>query len=159
MIYVPLYIHVFQFLHSKRLTDAQIFNLKYPNSEIIPTTAEKLRYYRHKNSLLQREVAEYAGIDMSTYIRYENPKNSYCPLDKLQRFADMFKINIIMLLDEYHRFLYNGQGRQIKLIRKQLKMTQQKFSECIGVPIGTLKKWEQEKVKRISHETFKYLTR
>lgn len=40
-------------------------------------------------------------------------------------------------------------GRQIvpsAIVRQQLGMTQQAFAELIGVPVGTLRNWEQERV-------------
>ena len=51
-IYSPLAIHSFLFLRPKKLTDAEKFNIQYPNPAMLTTTADKLRYYRYKKSLI-----------------------------------------------------------------------------------------------------------
>ena len=146
-IYSPLAIHSFQFLRPRKLTDAEKFNIQYPNPEMLITTADKLRYYRYKKSLLQREVAEYAGINESTYIHYENPEHDYYPIDKLYRIAELMGVDITDLLDEYNRFLYDGQGWQIRQIRKSMGLTQYQFGKLYGVSAGAVKRWESGKVR------------
>lgn len=96
--------------------------------------------------LLQKELADCIGVDRTTYIRYEdNVLDSY-PLDKLSKAAEFLQIPLTALLDEYNLFLYNGQARQIKMLRKSLKLTQRELAELMGVGLGTVKKWEQGKV-------------
>lgn len=146
-IYLPLYIHSFQFLCPKKLTDSERFNIKYPDPLMLTTTADKLRYYRYKKSLLQREVAVYAGMNDSTYIHYENPEHEYYPLDKLERIAELFGIDVTDLLDDYNRFLYNGQGSQIRKLRKSMSMTQYMFGKFYGVNATAVKRWESGKVR------------
>ena len=146
-IYSPLAIHSFQFLRPKKLTDAEKFNIQYPNPAMLTTTADKLRYYRYKKSLLQREVADYAGINESTYIHYENPEHDYYPIDKLGRIAELLKVDITDLLDEYNRFLYDGQGWQIRKIRKSMGLTQYQFGKLYGVSAEAVKRWESGKVR------------
>lgn len=114
---------------------------------MLTTTADKLRYYRYKKSLLQREVAEYAGINESTYIHYENPDHDYCSVDKLDRIAELLEVKITDLLDEYNRFLYDGQGWQIRKIRKSMGLTQYQFGKLYGVSAGAVKRWESGKVR------------
>lgn len=146
-IYSPLAIHTFLFLRPKKLTDAEKFNIQYPNPAMLTTTADKLRYYRYKKSLLQREVADYAGINESTYIHYENPEHDYYPVDKLGRIAELLEVDITDLLDEYNRFLYDGQGWQIRKIRKRMGLTQYQLGKLYGVSAGAVKRWESGKVR------------
>ena len=146
-IYSPLAILSFQFLRPKKLTDAEKFNIQHPNPAMLTTTADKLRYYRYKKSLLQREVAEYAGINESTYIHYENPEHDYYPEDRLSRIAELLEVDIIYLLDEYNRFLYDGQGWQIRKIRKSMGLTQYQFGKLYGVKACAVKRWESGKVR------------
>ena len=153
---VPLFIHSFPFALPRSLTEAQKFFYLNPNPERINNTADKLRYYRHKNSLLQKDVADYAGIDRSTYIGYEDGQRDYYPLDKLQKIAELYNIEVSDLLDDYNRFLFEGQGQQIKTLRKGLKLTQSDFCQKLGVPLGNYKKWEQESV-RIFKSTWEML--
>ena len=156
-IYSPLAIHSFLFLRPKKLTDAEKFNIQYPDPSKIPTVADKLRYYRYKKALLQREVAEYAGINESTYIHYENPEHDYYPIDKLGRIAELLEVDITDLLDEYNRFLYDGQGWQIRKIRKSMGLTQCQFGKLYGVSAGAVKRWESGKV-RVTKGTWEKLS-
>ena len=153
MIYAPLYILSFPFLRPRHLSESEKFNIRYPNPELIPTTADRLRYYRYKKSLLQREVAEYAGIDEGTYISYENGDRDYFPKDKLVKIAELLEIDPEALLDEYNRFLWNGQGLQIHRLRKSIGMTQAALAKTCGVHSGTVKRWESGKI-RVLKETW-----
>ena len=78
------------------------------------------------------------------------------PLDKLAKASEFFEIDVTSLLDDYNLFLYRGQGQQIKRLRKSIKLTQPEFAKYIGVPLGTLKKWEQNRVN-IQKKTFEKL--
>lgn len=156
-VYAPLYRHSFQFLRPRSLTEAERFNFRYPNPEMIPSTAEKLRYYRYKKALLQREVAKYAELNESTYIDYENPERDYYPKDKLCKIAELLEADVYDLLDDYNRFLFDGQGKEIKFIRKSLNLTQADLAVCLCVHVGTVKHWEQGKI-RMLREMYEKLT-
>lgn len=78
-------------------------------------------------------------------------------LDKLTQIANFFQIEPTELLDDYHLFLYHGQGAQIKRLRKSLNLTQSQFANYIDVPLGTLKKWEQDRVN-IQRTTYEKLS-
>lgn len=92
-------------------------------------------------------MAEYAGINTSTYLSYESGERDYYPIEKMQRIADFLQVDINELLDDYNRFLYEGQGRQIKKLRKTLGLTQCEFGKLHDVSTGTVKRWEQEAVR------------
>lgn len=123
---------------------------------MLTTTADKLRYYRYKKSLLQREVAEYAGINKNTYIHYESLNHDYYPIDKLSRIAELLEVDITELLDEYNQFLYDGQGWQIRKIRKSMGLTQYQFGKRYDVSQGAVKRWESGKM-RVSKKTWERL--
>lgn len=143
----PLYVHSFTFLRPMKLTAAEKFNIQYPELSDLTTTADKLRYYRYKKSLLQREIADYAGISRSTYIHYEDSAHDYYPIDKLARIAEFLEVDITDLLDEYNRFLYDGQGGQIHALRKSMGLTQSEFGRLNGVSRNTIKRWESENAR------------
>lgn len=65
-------------------------------------------------------------------------------VDKL---AVLYHIDVYELLDAYNRFLYDGQGQQIKAIRKQLQITQKDLAVMMNVEITKVKRWEQDKVR------------
>ena len=95
-------------------------------------------------------------VDRTTYSRYEENVLEAYPLDKLAKAAKLFQIDVTALLNDYNLFLYHGQGRQIKELRKSLKLTQSEFAKYMGVSLGTLKKWEQNRVN-IQKKTFEKL--
>lgn len=87
------------------------------------------------------------GVNRTTYSRYEENVLDAYPLDKLKKAAEVFHIDVTSLLDDYNLFLYNGQGQQIKKLRKSLKLTQSEYAKYIGTSLGTLKTWEQNKAR------------
>lgn len=145
--FAPLYIHSVKLLQPHTLVEAQKFNITYRDSNLPTTIADKLRYYRYKKGLPQQEVADFAGIDRSTYNTYESTQRDSFPLDKFALVAELLEVDITDLLDEYNMFIYSGQGRQIKALRNAKGLTQHEYAELLGIPLGTLKNWETDKVQ------------
>ena len=146
--YAPLYIHSFQLLQPRNLLEAERFNIKYISPSEIATVPDKLRYYRHKNGLQQKEVAEKTGIHRATYCAYEQEERKMpYPLDKLSKIAELFGVEITALLDEYNLFLYNGQGRQIQALRQSLGLTKEEFGKLYGFHAYTVNKWENDTIQ------------
>ena len=108
--YAPLYIHSFRLVQPHTLVEAEKFNLIYTDPAQIDKIADKLRWYRYQHGLLQRDVADYAGLDRSTYSGYENTLRDYYPIEKMEKIAELFAVPVTDLLDEFNLFLYNGQG-------------------------------------------------
>lgn len=156
-IFAPLYVERIRFLQPHSLTEAEKFNLRYPDPSKIPTVADRLRYYRYKKALLQRDVARHIGIDRGTYAQYEETDH-FIPIDNLIKIAGLFGIDPQeLILDDYSRFLFEGQGKQIRAIRKGMGMTQNEFGRLMGVHGGTVKKWEAERVQ-IQQATYERLS-
>ena len=121
--------------------------LRYTGLEQIPHTAERLRYFRCQMNLYQFEVADYAGIDRSTYIGYEDTARDSYPPDKLHKIAELLQVDIFDLLDSYNRFLYEGQGQAIKALRKSQRLTQDALSSLLQTTPGIVRRWEHGKVR------------
>ena len=85
------------------------------------------------------------GIYRSTYIHYENKEHDLYDLDYLQLIADIYKIDFTCLLDDYMMFMYKGQGKQIKALRKALGLTQDKLANLFNTPKSNVKHWEHER--------------
>ena len=117
----------------------------YPTPDLLDSTADKLRWYRLKNGYLQVEIADMIGIDRSTYIHYEEPTRKFYELDKLQLLADLYKVNIESLLNDYMLFLYKGQGKQLKALRTSFGLTQNELADLFNTPKSNIKYWEQER--------------
>ena len=143
----PLYIHSFKFLIPLNTTKSERFFNEYPTIDSTSCTANKLRYYRYKKALLQRDVADYAGIDRETYVNYENVNHVFYKREKLERIAEILEVSIFDLLDEYNAFIYSGQGKRIKEIRKSLGLTQHSFGKIFSVSGSNVKRWEADKVQ------------
>jgi transcriptional regulator with XRE-family HTH domain len=138
-------VHTFRLLQPHKLTEAERFNINCPAPARLTKISDKLRYYRYRKALKQSDVADFAGIYRSTYIHYENGMATY-PLDKLEMIAELFEIDIADLLDDYHLFLWQGQGRQLKAFRQENVLTQKDVAQLAKVAVGTVKKWESGKV-------------
>lgn len=94
------------------------------------------------------------GIDRSTYISYENPAHKNYPLNVLEKLADLYEVDITALLDDYNRFLYDGQAVQILNTRKSLGLTQYHFGVLYGVSARTVRGWEKDRIQ-ISKKVWK----
>ena len=147
MQFAPLLVYSFELLAPHHLVESEKFNIRFSDPKEITEMADKFRWYRYKKALLQREVADYIGIDRSTYVGYEKTGLGYYPIEHMEKLATLFGIPVTDMLDGYNRFLYDGQGRQIRERRKHLGMTQREYAALLGVPLGALKRWEQNKVR------------
>ena len=107
-----------------KFQDAEKFNLQFPDFSEITETADKLRWLRYQKGLRQRDVADYAGIDRSTYVHYEEYGKDLYPPEHMEKIVQLFEVPVDTLLDDYNLFLRNGQGNQIKEIRTKLGLTQ-----------------------------------
>ena len=83
IIYAPFYIHSFQLVQPHTLVEAEKFNIRYSDPSQINNIPDKLRWYRYRCGLRQRDVADYAGIDRSTYSGYEEFVRDYYPIENL----------------------------------------------------------------------------
>jgi len=129
------------------LAESEKVNIGSTDPAKFDTIADKLRYYRHRNGLLQREVADYVGIERTTYSAYEEDGRDYYPSDTLQRIAEFLSVKVADLIDDYNTFLCEGQARQIKALRDKMSMTQAEFAAHFNVSKEQIKKWEQNKAR------------
>jgi transcriptional regulator with XRE-family HTH domain len=95
---------------------------------------------------LQREVADHAGIDRSTYIKYESKSHGLYDFDMLTKIAQLLGVALDDLLDEYNRFVF-AQGENLKRLRKRQGLTQARLAELMRVNAATVKKWERGQVR------------
>ena len=149
----PLQILQFSVILPHKFQDAEKFNLQFSDFSEITETADKLRWLRYQKCLRQRDVADYAGIDRSTYAHYEEYRKDLYPLEHMEKIAQLFEVPVDTLLDDYNLFLRNGQGEQIKAIRTKLGLTQRQYADKLGVSLGNLKHWEQNR-KQIFKSTW-----
>lgn len=144
---LPLYNHKFRFLRPHKLSDAEKFNVQYPDPKMLTEIPDKLRYYRYRKCMLQRDVADSIGINRITYTHYEEKGRDYYPLNEMEKLAKLFEVDITELLDDYNTFLLNGQGEQMLKFRKSKNLTQREFAERFGVTRKMVNDWENEKCR------------
>lgn len=101
----PLQILQFPVLLPHKFQDAEKFNLQFPDFSEITEMPDKLRWLRYQKGLRQRDVADYAGIDRSTYVHYEEYGKDLYPLEHMERIAQLFEVPVESLLDDYNLFL------------------------------------------------------
>ena len=106
---------------------------------------DKLRYYRQRAGLLQRDVARKLGIDRNTYSRYESPTRGRYPQEILNALTDLYGLPQKELSDGYNEFLKN-QGDIISEKRRDLGLTQKEFAKRVGTKLANLKRWERGEV-------------
>ena len=155
---MPMYIHTIRLLKPSTNREGEKFNLLYTNPADITNILDKLKYYRYQKALHQKDIAEYVGMDRATYSSYEEFERDYYPIENMQKIAKLFGVPVTELLDDYNLFLYNGQGQQVKKIRKSLHLTQVEFAQRLGVQTAMVKRWEQGKV-RMYKGTWEKVTR
>lgn len=154
--YTPMYIHSFAFIMGNDYKECEKYNLKITNPYELENISDKLRYLRLKESMYQEDVAKMIGIDRTTYISYENGLRIY-PLDVMKKISDLYKIDLNALLDDYHNFIYNNQGQNIKRIRKDLGLNQKELADSLGVSLIVIKRAEQEKVRFLEKNYIKLM--
>jgi transcriptional regulator with XRE-family HTH domain len=154
--YAPLYIHSFRLVQAHTLVEAEKFNLHYTDPSQIDNIADKLRWYRYQHGLLQRDVADYAGLDRTAHMPDTRIPCGTTTPSRRCRDCELFAVPVTDLLDEFNLFLYHGQGQQIKEMRRRRQMTQAEYARRLGVPFGTLQAWEQDRVQ-ICKQTWRRL--
>lgn len=152
--YIPLYILSFNFNNPSKFLLVDKLQNQFENFSEIQNIADKIKWLRHKKGLLQKDVADYLNIDRTSYVAYEkNSRGSY-NINHLKKLAELFEIDITQLLDEYNMFLYKGQAKLLKYIRKELNVTQKDFAYMIDMTKHDVSNWEQSRTV-LSKNTWK----
>lgn len=145
MRYVPLYILSFPLCTPKRILDAQVFFRKYRRYDEIQNIPDRLRWLRHRKGLMQREAAQIAGVSRSVYIDIECGITRRLPGCLILNLSQFYGVPASEFLDEYNQFLFDGQAKRVKDYRKKLGMGRKPFSRYTGIPLSSLRSWEDGK--------------
>ena len=152
-----LYVHSFRPLLAHTFTETE--RMIQTDPDTLTTTADKLRYYRHARGLEQQEVAAYVTLHRGTYAGYETSgARDYYPLDKLSSLAELFEVPLDYLWDDYNRFLYEGQGQRVRVLRESMGLSRREFADQFGVWTTTVRNWETDSV-RMTRQTWEKLFR
>ena len=102
----PLQILKFPVVLPHKFLDAEKFNLRFSDASEITEIADKLQWYRYQKGLRQRDAADYAGIDRSTYIHYAEAGRDFYPKEHMEKLAELFEVPLENLLDDYKAALW-----------------------------------------------------
>lgn len=153
MRYVPLCIHTFPIAAPYRIMKEELFCEKYQSYDEIQNVPDRLRWCRLHLDLLQREVAEQIGITKAAYMDMENGAVEYIEKEILDKLAGLYGVPVVDFIDGYHRFIYEGQGRQIQEYRLKLGLDLKKFASLLGTYSSCVRLWESEQ-KKVSRKTW-----
>lgn len=140
--YAPQYIHRFELCTPRKLTDATQLSLHYDSYEEIQKVPDRLRWCRHSRELTQVQAANIAGVTKSVYADIESGITQYIPMTMMEKLADYYARPVTDFMDEFRRFLVDGQAQRIVTYRERMNMGRKAFSRYTGVPLSSLREWE-----------------
>ena len=143
--FAPFYIHSFRLCAPHKLLEATMMNQTYHAYEEITSIPDRLRWLRHRKGLMQWEAAQIAGVSRSVYIQIEGGITRRLPGCLILNLSQFYGVPVSDFLDEYNRFLFDGQAKRIKDYRKKLGMGRKPFCRHTGVPLSSLRGWEDGK--------------
>lgn len=92
--YAVLYIHSFRLGAPRKQLDAYRFLARYHSYGEIPNVPNRLRWLRHTNGLMQKEVAKIAGIHSRTYSDLESGVTHRVPLPVADALAAFYQVPV-----------------------------------------------------------------
>lgn len=149
--YAPLYIHSFVLCAPRKILEATQFNQRYRRYEEIENVPDRLRWLRHSRGLMQKEAAMIAGVTRTVYINIECGITQRIPLTVTDKLAAYYGKLREDFLDEFNRFLLDGQAERIQESRTKTGLTRREYAKQMGIPIRSLEVWETEQ-KAISYK-------
>ena len=145
--YAPLFIHSFVPWAPCKILEAAQFHQRYRGYEEIDNVPDRLRWCRHSKGLTQACVARETGIPQNIYRAMEVGIVQHVQPEMAERLALFYGLPVRECLDEFNRFLYDGQAVRIQAYRESLGMSRKPFARKMGIPIRSLQAWENgEKV-------------
>lgn len=84
------------------------------------------------------------GLPLPRYIDMETGTCTHYPAAVMDKLAALYQVPVEDLLDEYNRFLYRGQVRQIIALREKLGLSRTAFARQFGISERSLRAWESE---------------
>ena len=101
----------------------------------------------------QSEAAEIAGVKRSVYIDIECGTTRHIPMNMAEKLAEFYEVPVGDFMDEFDQFLLDGQANRIRAYREKTHMGRKTFSRFSGIPLSSLRDWENER-KTISRKSW-----
>jgi transcriptional regulator with XRE-family HTH domain len=105
----------------------------------------RIRHYRLINSLKQKDVYEKAGIDKTTYIRYERNSTVNHDIEICNKICEAIGTDPALVYEEYMVFAASDFGTSIREFGKKNKLTHKQFGVLIDMHPRISEKWEKGK--------------
>ena len=153
MRYAPLYIHSFALYAPRKILEATELSQRYRDYEKIGNVADRLRWCRHSKGLTQREAAEKLGMSHNIYKAIEKGVTQQIRPEIIDRLAQLYGVPKTDFMDDYSRFLMDGQARFIRECRERQGMGRKTFAKFTGIPLSSLREWESGK-KTVSRKAW-----
>lgn len=116
---------------------------------------EYLRYYRLRNNLTTRQLAEQIGIVPVTLLKYEQGITPI-PYDTAVRLSERLKIDEELLCDSFAAFIASPYTEALKAIREELKLNQREFAELVGLKASYYYQMEKGN-RRLSRKVYQQI--
>lgn len=149
----PLYLCTINVKVPPSVMEAQRLYQKYSSYGAIQNVPERLCWCRYRLGLKQKEVAEIIGVTKAVYQNWENAAVDLIPAEKVDKLAALYRVPIEDLMSDYTKFLYDGQGKQLKMMRETIGLNQAQFAALIGMDAGNYRKYESEQLT-VSRKTW-----
>ena len=120
---------LYQYRHGKLLLHLTLPFEKRPKGN---QPGEYLRYYRLRNNLTTRQLAEQVGIVPAILLKYEQGL-APIPYDTAVRLSERLKIDASLLCDSFAAFIASPYTEALKAIREEIKLNQREFAELVGL--------------------------
>ena len=122
-----------------------MFFRKYHRYDEIQNILGRLRWLRHSKGLMQIEVAAIAGVSRNVYINMETGVTQHIPMELAEKLSTYYAVPLTDFVDEFNQFLSDGQAKRIKDYRKKLGIGRKPFCRHTGIPLSSLRGWEDGK--------------
>jgi len=144
--YASLLVHKFPLKTPCRVAVAQALYQEYGTYDKINQVEERLRWCRMKQGLRQVDVANLIGVTKQVYQDWELGVVKCIPKEFIDKLAEIFEIPEDDLMDEYVKFIYDGQGIQLRNLRQKLGVNKRQYAKLLGVNESNYRKWEKEAI-------------
>ena len=129
---------LYEYKHGKMLMHLKFCFESIPTDQ---TPATMLRYYRKRNGLTTRQLAESIGIVPATLLMYEREQFPI-PYSTAVAFADILEIDKNLLFDDFAQFMDYPYSDRLREVRKGYKLNQTDFAGKANVCYSIYAKWE-----------------
>lgn len=105
------------------------------------TPAALLRYYKRRNGLTPRQLAESVRIIPATVLMYERGQFPI-PYQTAVAMAEILEIDKNLLFDDFAQFMDYHYNDKLQEVRKIYGLNQAIFAEKAGISLSIYSKWE-----------------